>query len=219
MELEDYVRNIFNERNYQLARSIDYSKTHPWFVPFTKDLPSVLKRLVNRLEESEPLKDRYVYEGSIGAGKLADIFWFGFRHPKLAPSWQEGFYIVYLLSNDGKRLYLSLILGTEIVFSQAELEKKALELQSAKDQVLNALRNDAMGVDGLDLQPFNFGQVSFGGSSNLARAYEIANIFSIKYDSEVQIPSEEQLENDLGKFLAVYKRCVTLFQEYVPNCR
>lgn len=217
MELADYVKGIFDENNFRLARNIDYSKNHPWYIPFTKDLPYALKRVVEKLELA-PLKAKYDYEGSIGAGKLADVFWFGCRHPDLAPSWQEGFYIVYLLSNDGKRLYLSLILGTEVVFSPKQLALKAQELNVSKAHITSELKADAMGENGLNLDPFNFGMISLGGTSCLARAYEIANIFSIRYDSKDGMPTEQQLEDDLKKFLDVYKRCLTLFRGNVPNC-
>ena len=217
MEFAEYVKEIFDANNYRLARNVNYSKEHPWYDPFTKILPSALKKIVDVLETA-PLKNSYDYEGSIGAGRLADVFWFGCRHPHLAPTWQKGFYIVYLLSNDGTRLYLSLILGTEIVFSAEELAMKAEQLRGPKSLIISTLQANVAGVNGLDLRPFNFGQISLGGRSNLARAYEIANIFSIKYDSRVEIPSEAKLEENLGNFWAVYKRCLTLFGENVPNC-
>lgn len=218
MDLADYVKDIFDENNFRLARSINYSTTHPWYAPFTKDLPSALRRVIYNKLEDAPLKEKYDYKGSIGAGILADVFWFGCRHPDLAPSWQKGFYIVYLLSNDGKRLYLSLILGTEVVATPLQLNAKARELKIFKDQIVSTLKADAAGVDGLNLNPFNFGKISLGGKSCLARAYEIANIFSIRYDSKDGMPTEQQLEDDLKKFLVVYKRCLTLFRGNVPNC-
>ena len=217
MEFANYVEGIFDKNNYRLARNVDYSKTHPWYIPFTKDLPTALKKVVNKLEDA-PLKAKYDYEGSIGAGKLADVFWFGCRHPDLAPSWQKGFYIVYLLSNDGRRLYLSLILGTEVVFTPKQLAQKAQELNVSKAHIISKLKANTMGEDGLNLNPFNFGKISLGGKSCLARAYEIANIFSIRYDSKDGMPTKQLLEEDLKKFLNVYKRCLTLFRGNVPNC-
>lgn len=218
MELVDYVKEIFDARNFALAQSFYATKSNPWCKPFTEDLPSALKKVVNKLERA-PLKVSYEYKGSIGTGKLADVFWFGCRHPDLAPSWQQGFYIVYLLSNDGKRLYLSLILGTEVVFTPQQLKEKAKDLKESKERIISKLEGDTAGVDGLKLDEFNFNMISLGGKSNLARAYEMANIFSIMYDSRNGIPTEERLEHDLGKFLAVYKRCLTLFRDKVPNCR
>lgn len=58
MEFADYVKEIFDENKYRLARSIEYTKTHPWDAPFTQDLPSALKKVIDKLE-SAPLKARY----------------------------------------------------------------------------------------------------------------------------------------------------------------
>lgn len=216
MELTDYIKEIFDERNFNLARSFQATKLNPWYKTYTEDLPSVLKKLVNKLEEAK-IKDSYKYEGSIGAGKRAEVFWFGCRHPELALTWSDGFYIVYLLSSDGKRLYLSLILGTEIIASTTELEIKSHLLEQEKNRITADLKAVAGGSDGLDLSTFDFGNIKLG-CSPLAKAYEIASILNIMYDSKDGAPSQEQLENDLSNFLVVYKRCRFIYSgKKVPN--
>lgn len=73
MNLSDYISEIFNQDNFKTAKSIKYSKEHPWNKLFTKTIPFCLKEMVNELETA-PIKNNYEYEGSIGVGKLADVF-------------------------------------------------------------------------------------------------------------------------------------------------
>lgn len=218
MELAKYIESFFDERIFKLSQEYHAGKENPWYNVYTKELPSVMRQLVNQLEDAE-IKNNYEYEGSIGVGRRAEVFWFGCKHPMLAPTWNKGFYLVYLLSGDGKRLYLSLMLGTEIVASDVELENRSRELYAEKKKITADLRAAAGGAEGLDLSPFSFERIHLG-KTPLARAYEIASILSIMYDSKDGVPSQGQLEKDLKNFLVVYKRCRFIYNgKDVPNCK
>lgn len=218
MELNNYINEFFDGRNYNIAKTIPFGKDNPLYGVFTKDLPSCLRRLVNKLDDT-PIAKKYEYNGSIGKGGFADVFWFGCKLPLLAPSWHEGFYIVYLLSKDAQSLYLSLMLGTEIIFTKAEFEQKVKDLRIPKEELTSILQKDIAGADGIDLTPFDFGKIQLG-DTYLAKAYEIANIFSIKYDSTEGAPTQTKIEDDLKNFLEVYKRCAFIYDgKKVPNCK
>lgn len=218
MELNDYIKEFFDGRNYNIAKTLPFGKDNPLYGVFTKDLPSCLRRLTKKLDNTA-IAQKYEYNGSIGKGRFADVFWFGCKLPFLAPSWHEGFYIVYLLSKDAKKIYLSFILGTEIIFTKAEFEQKITELRSSKEELITTLQKNTAGADGLDLSPFDFGKIQLG-DTYLAKAYENANIFSIKYDSKDETPTQIKIEEDLKKFLTVYKRCAFVYNgKKVPNCK
>lgn len=58
-----------------------------------------------------PLDDVGV-EGKDGAGQRAEVVWTRVFSKSRTPSATDGWYIVYLFSGDGERIYLSLMQGT-----------------------------------------------------------------------------------------------------------
>lgn len=110
-------------------------------------------------------------------------------------------------------------MGTEVIASQKQLDEKKELLSKEKEQILDDLKNDASINGVIDLSPFDFGDIHVGDAF-LAKAYEIASIFNIKYDSANGSPSIEKLKGDLKQFLDVYKRCRTIYgsRKSIPNC-
>lgn len=53
----------------------------------------------------------YVIKGSIGNGNFASIPWIAIMDKEITTSTRKGFYIVFLFSSDGQRIYLTLNQG------------------------------------------------------------------------------------------------------------
>ena len=53
----------------------------------------------------------YSFEGSPGKGRWSEVPWVAVFNPLVTETAQSGYYVVYLVSNSGSRIYLSLIQG------------------------------------------------------------------------------------------------------------
>ena len=71
---------------------------------------NVFKRLIVDYLKALPFIDPniYIIKGSIGQGNWANVPWVSIYDKRITTSAIEGVYIVYLLSEDGEILYLTL---------------------------------------------------------------------------------------------------------------
>lgn len=111
MDLREIFKKIFNTDSFQKARNSAYNSDHPFFKFFNEEIPQSLKTIADsfRSEKQKLFPNPYSFTASIGKGKLADIFWFGILDKKITDDPQEGVYVVYLVSYNGRSIYLSLI--------------------------------------------------------------------------------------------------------------
>jgi 5-methylcytosine-specific restriction protein A len=134
-------------------------------------------------------------KGSAGQGGWTHTPWVAILDPSVTASVQEGSYVVYLLSADGARLYLSVNQGCTVL-------QKAVGTPAAGDALLSratALRNKLGAPTGrLYASPLNLG-------SKLWRAslYEMGHVVGAAYDTS-KLPSEEHLLDDLQEALRLY---------------
>lgn len=214
MNLQDIFSKIFDEREYAATREAPFGADNPWYDFFEKDIPQTLKRLVSSvpLEEVEGMRQLYVYSGSIGAGKLSDTFGFTILNTSVSKRKATGVHIAYLVPPGGNAVYLTLIQGTDIIDSPAQLERKSRELSANAKKIIAAMKSysEEMGCSDLT-EGFAYGSIKLGENLSLtSKAYEIATILSKKYLKAAGIPEESLLENDLKQMLSAYKRYYTL---------
>ncbi len=161
------------------------------------EIPDVLYKtgLVNQAE--------YQIKGSVGQGNWATIPWIAIMHSSITATPQEGIYIVYLLSSDCKRLYLSFNQGcTKIRNSHGKNETIDILIKVADDIRLK-----------IDRQGFSTeGDIDLGDrSSGNGIFYEKGDIFHTVYSVD-EIPDEETLYDDL-------KRMMRIYDDYVHSLR
>mgnify|MGYP003483673201 FL=1 len=216
MDLRQIFMKIFDKEAFKEARITEYNSDHPFFNLFSTEIPKSLQTIADGFQ-SKPTglaqalyrsSNAYSFVGSIGKGNLADIFWFGILDRKITDDPQKGVYVVYLVSYDGKSIYLSLIQAVNgAIRTEPECEEAIRKLKAARGGLIEKIENR------LSLAPENYAEGFTKGAIDLsigeektfftAKAYQEATLYSKKYSSD-NVPSEEELRKDLRNMLKIY---------------
>ncbi|MER7073234.1 DUF3578 domain-containing protein [Terrabacter sp. NPDC000476] len=129
-------------------------------------------------------------EGKDGMGRKTEIPWARVYSESRSPSATEGWYVVYLFSAKGDRLYLTLGQGTTEL-DGSELRPRPLAMlrsrvEWARGRVGHELAQRPDAVDDIDLE----------ATTRLGRSYGPGTVKAIAYDID-HIPDEGQLASDL----------------------
>lgn len=169
--------------HYLQAKRDSISK-HPIAHLVTHEIPTIIRQFhfVNR--------ERYLVEGSVGKGNWAAIPWIAVMDKTVTTSTQRGYYIVYLFSEDMKRVYLT--------FAQGVTETPKDEMLQIKEEIrqIIPMSENVKKDDEIDL-----------GESKKAKDYKLSVAAYIPYSFE-QMPSEEQLQQDLQQMIQYYENYV-----------
>ncbi|MCL6293300.1 DUF3578 domain-containing protein [Streptomyces sp. 43Y-GA-1] len=180
----------------------------------TSQLPAELRKSLPLLASVLGVAEAEVgVEGSNGAGFNAKIPWVRVYEPRRSPGATIGWYLVYLFSTTGDRVYLSLIQGTTVWTGGMFAPRKPAELQSRVDWARPLLSSSVTSrtdlVTSLTLQ---------GNQARLSSSYEAGNVVAIEYQRE-KIPESSKLLDDLlfmtGLLRDVYRAEDTA--SYVPG--
>ncbi|WP_405673399.1 DUF3578 domain-containing protein [Streptomyces canus] len=129
-------------------------------------------------------------EGRDGTGLKSEIPWVRVFGREQSPSSTTGWYVVYLFSASGRRVYLSLNQGTTIwtggVFKARRVEDLRARVDWAQPLLAEATaaRSDLHGTIELDAR------------TPLGRGYGPGNVLAIAYERD-QLPAQETLLEDL----------------------
>lgn len=142
-------------------------------------------------------REKYLIEGSAGKGNWALVPWICIFDKAITTSATRGVYIVYLLSKDSKRLYLTFNQGcTEISNSHG------------KRETIKIMRDNANEIVGYtDAHGFGVGdEINLGeGLTSLGQYYERGTIYYKRYDID-DVPNEEELRQDLASMMEIYRQ-------------
>jgi 5-methylcytosine-specific restriction protein A len=149
------------------------------------------------LDEAIPgLLYRYQVKGSIGQGGWTHTPWVAVLDPAVTDTVQEGFYVVYLLSYDGERLYLSLNQGCTALYREVREGKAAAELRRRAELMRSRIPKG---------EPrFKRTNLRLGSDIWRGKLYEAGEIASVEYHA-LALPDERQLVEDLQEALRLYK--------------
>jgi hypothetical protein len=190
MSLHDLFRQVM--AIYEQEKREKLSKERRSFQLVTRAIPEALKTL--------PFlpPDRYMVKGSVGQGVWTDVPWVAVMDQEVTDSTQRGYYIVYLFSEDRRRLYLTLAQGvTETPRDEMERVKRDIrQLIPAGERV----RTD----DDIRL-----------GESKRAKDYERSVAAYIAYSFD-DLPSDEQLARDLETMIGYYRQYVERTEPMAP---
>lgn len=154
-----------------------------------REAPNLFDSIVND-------KNRYKIVGSCGQGNWAKVPWISIFDRLVTRSAQEGYYIVYLFQTDLSGVYISLNQGVESIRrTYGAGAKNSLKIRSAD---FAARLGD--GIKLLDRGAIN---LKIETSSDLGSYYEAGSICS-KYYPKESLPQDEELNNDLSKFIELY---------------
>lgn len=157
------------------------TKDHRLAKFFREDITAEIKRL--------PFIDhsKYSVTGSAGIGVWASIPWVAIMHKDITTSTQRGYYIVYLFSEDMKRLYLTIGQGVKDTPNK-EMKKIKQEIRQ-HIHMSNRVKKD----DNIYL-----------GTGQKAPGYANSTAAYIVYDVN-QMPDEVELVEDLKEMLHYYE--------------
>ncbi len=181
--------------DYRDARISEEITGHELGDIFRKELPDLLENIVANETTFNP--DKFIYKGSIGQGNWAYVPWLAILNKNITTTTQEGVYIVYLFSEDMRRLYLTLNQG---VTKTANNRLKEIKQELREDLYLEGLNTD----DNIDL-----------AESGKGAEYEASTIAYLKYES-ADIKSgkvgESKLKEDLKQLLNIYDQYVSYYR-------
>ena len=156
----------------------------------SSDLPAAIKFALGSIANSFKVK------GSGGQGKWSETPWVALLDESITTSVQEGFYVVYLLSRDGNRLYLSLNQGCTLL-------KNTIGIGGAREALMR--RADTMRAKIKSKNnKFKKTNIELGSSLWRPALYAAGEIGSVRYETK-SLPPESELVADLAEALRLYR--------------
>lgn len=184
--LNKYISHIMNR--YLDARIGEEFSNHELGELLRQEIPEYIDGL------SIIDKDRYSSRGTIGAGVWTKTPWIAVLDKKINATMQEGVYIVYLFSSDMERVYLTLNQGVTNYRDNHGKKETIIYLESTAEKIRKYFDPQKVTLDN---------DIILDGTDN-ADLYEKGTIAYIEY-KKGQIPTEEELLQDLEYFISVYK--------------
>lgn len=166
----------------------------------TTDLPAVLQAWT-------PNSGRYKFDGSTGMGNISGAPYVATFNLEITDGAKHGYYLVYLLSADLKRLVLLIGFGVyqfEDFYGASKKMFEALET-AAKNMRVNTAH---LAADELTRTKdrTNAAAVQLdNGKFRLLRGYEKCSIYSLTYET-ANLPSDAELAADYQEYLRLYDR-------------
>lgn len=157
----------------------------------------IRKDLVESVKEIVGPNQRYLVQGSAGQGVWAQVPWLAVFDRFVTKSAQDGYYVVYLVRQDCRGLYLSLNQGvTQLRGQYGSGTKETLRARAVNFQAR---------LGGFQTGNLELGRIDLAASTgtSLAAYYEYGSICSIYYPA-TDLPSDFQLSIDLKRFLELY---------------
>jgi len=173
----------------------------------------LIKTVVSELQN---LVDERIYKvkGSVGQSSLTGIPWLSVMDKHVTESTQEGFYISYLFSKNAKKLHLSIALGAtqfeELYGANSNTTGKIIKAKNQFVQNFNkyAPTEHFEKMDLLDEQDTNFVREFSTTMVRIADYYEGGSFFTKTYDLVNPNFEEEDLVNDLNRYIDSYRQIV-----------
>jgi hypothetical protein len=176
------------------------SRSHPMHQLVVNDIPSVLSAWT-------PQGKNYKFVGSDGQGNILRTPWFAALNKDVTESATKGYYLVYLLSDDLERLYLTIGFGAS---QFEERYKRSAKVFAAFDSAVINMRTNSLHLAerflGTSHHKVNTSSVNLTDSRDFhLRAYESCSIYNIEYDLR-DLPEDSLLKEDYVNFLVLYEK-------------
>ncbi|WP_064467554.1 MrcB family domain-containing protein [Lederbergia galactosidilytica] len=145
------------------------------------EVPKEIDQVISKQVEN------YLVSGSVGQGNWATVPWIAIMNKMITTSTQRGYYIVYLFSEDMKKLYLTL--------AQGVTETSRDEMMQVKREIRENIKmSDRIKKDD---------HIKLGMGSK-AKQYALSTAAYIPYTFS-EMPSEETLVKDLKEMIQLYE--------------
>ena len=141
-------------------------------------------------------REKYLITASIGAGNWAMIPWICIFDRSITTTATKGIYVVYLLSKDSNRLYLTFNQGcTEI--SNTHSKRETIQIMHDQANEIRSKVNNRGFVADCNIDLGN-------RLTSLGTYYQEGTIFYKQYNIE-NLPDEAELQDDLSRMMDIYK--------------
>ncbi|MYL29716.1 DUF3578 domain-containing protein [Halobacillus halophilus] len=169
---------------------------------FGQFVRSSVPELMNTLDFID--QNRFIVKASVGQGNWAQVPWISILDKYITTSTQRGYYLVYLFSEDMKRVYLT--------FAQGITESTREDIQRTREDIREKVVTGRYETS----SPIQKNQnINLGGSSK-GKGYEDSTALYIQYDPTA-LPSENELQQDLSAMIDIYKYYVSVQSEHVEE--
>ena len=188
-------RKMFSEllkefgQTYKDDVGLTISKNMESYQILVEKVPDELKNIID--------SDDLDIKGSIGQGNTTYYPWVGIFDERVSSGATNGFYVVFLFSDDYKDLYLTL--------NQGSTRQTDEEIENNKNFVYSQYSE----IDGFTKGRLPEGSLvkkRSGSSANKGKAYERTNMFYRKYVID-ELEDDRQIIRDIKKLLDVYQDC------------
>ncbi len=162
--------------------------------PFGEHLLGAYMRrdLTSQIRDLPFITENYTVNGSVGMGNWAAVPWLAIMNNNITTTTQSGYYLVYLFSEDMKRVYLTLAQGITKT-SREEMLKIKEEIRHSIEMKEKVNKDDDI----------------YLGQSKKARDYAFSTAVYIEYDVET-MPPEQELVQDLKDMVSYYEQYINL---------
>ncbi|PLT32707.1 McrB family protein [Bacillus sp. V5-8f] len=189
-QIREYLLKIANE--YLDSRRQEFGG-NPLASFIRHDVPNEFGRL------SVLNNTNYLVAASAGKGNWTSVPWISILNKEVTNSTQKGYYLVYLFSEDMKRLYLS--------FAQGVTETSKEDMLRIKQEIRNEIKME---------QQVKRDDNIYLGDSNRAKQYATSTAAYIEYDLS-KLPSQEEIIHDLSLMIVYYEEFIELkTNQYKP---
>lgn len=179
--IQTSITKVMNE--YLIAKK-EPLKDHSLAKFIRSDIPEIFNNL-SLIDNS-----KFLVDASPGKGVWAHVPWIAILNRDITTTTEEGFYIVYLFSENMQEVYLTIAQGV------TKTTKKEMAL------IKEEIRDLVQGVDKI----FKDENI-FLGQSKRAKDYAYSTAIYIKYSID-NIPSEAELQNDLKEMIDIYEEYI-----------
>jgi hypothetical protein len=182
--------------------------------PFQKSDPlwNAMSNVKGRFEQFPAVQNRPDLQVniSVGQGNWATVPWIALLNTRITQSTQEGVYVVFLITTELDRIFLTLNQGaTNLVreLGQAEAQKRMLDVASKTRALVSSLVEDGFALDN---------EIRLGGGGWLAKNYEVGTIAHIDFKTN-DVPADEKMNVLLEAVLDAYDRIVDAPSPELPG--
>lgn len=195
MDIRKLLENIM--KNYIESRTREkFNSESPMYKLVVNDSIEIIKECVSKFNN---INIDINFKASCGTGGWTNYPWIAVFNPDITTTIQEGVYIVYLFSEDMKRVYLTLNQGYTNLKKQLGTKKSSLEMTKRRHDIRSKINNYKFITDN---------ELKIGKTE-----YEQGCIFYKEYKLD-NLPANEELVEDLNEMINIYK---TYYFEFIKK--
>ncbi|UQX00895.1 DUF3578 domain-containing protein [Streptomyces sp. RerS4] len=195
--MDDLLGKVLDLQGVWTASNTDEMRRRG--VHIRQDLPALLKERSAGLADALGVSvDELGVEGRDGTGLKTEIPWVRVFGRERSPSATTGWYVVYLFSAGGERVYLSLNQGTTVWTGGEFKARKVADLQARVGWARPHFAEQTVGRTDLRRE------IRLDARTSLGRGYEPGNVIAIEY-SRTALPSQDVLIADLLYMLGLLR--------------